>query len=334
MGLEVMKQIYLKKLIKTIVTLVILLFAVSVVTFALASLSPIDPIWAYVNGDTSLSAEQLEVLAEYWGLNEPPVTRYFKWLGNLLSGDFGNSLLYRSPVINIIKERFFMSITLMFVAWTLSGIMGFFMGVIAGVYKGSFIDYLIKTWCLILQSSPGFWIALLLILLFSVRLGWFPLGFAVPIGVLAEDVTIWNRIHHLVLPSFTLALTSVSHIALHTREKMIQALESDYAVFSISRGLSKWRFVCRHGLRNIMTPAITLHFFNISEIFGGSILAESVFNYPGLGEAAVDAGMAGDMPLLLAITLISALFVFIGNQTANLLYPLIDPRIKGGNLDV
>lgn len=321
-------------LAKISLKLILLLFAVSVVTFALASLSPIDPIWAYVNGDTSLSAEQLELISQYWGLNEPPVSRYFTWLGNLLSGDFGKSLLYRSPVIDVVKEKFMMSLALMLTSWTLSGIIGFFMGVVAGVYKGKWVDNLVKTWCLLLQSSPGFWIALILILVFSVNLGWFPIGFSVPIGVLAENVTIWDRIHHLILPSIALALTSVSHIALHTREKMIQSLESDYAVFSLSRGDSVWRFVRRHGIRNVITPAVTLHFFNISEIFGGSILAEAVFNYPGIGEAAVDAGLSGDMPLLLAITLISAVFVFVGNQVANLLYPVIDPRVAGGETDV
>lgn len=323
-----------KRLAMVFVKLVVLLFAVSIVTFALASLSPIYPVLAYVNGDMSLSAEQLEIIAEYWGLNEPPVTRYFTWLGNLLAGDFGTSLLYRSPVVDIIAQRFLTSFALMFTAWTLSGVIGFAMGVLAGVYKGSWVDSLVKTWCLVLQSSPGFWIALLLILGFSVQLGWFPLGFAVPIGVLAENVTIWDRIHHLILPAVALALTSVSHIAMHTREKMIQSLESDYAVFAYSRGDSVWHFVRHHGIRNIMTPAITLHFFNISEIFGGSILAESVFNYPGLGEAAVDAGLAGDMPLLLGITLISAVFVFVGNQTANLIYPMIDPRLRGGDVNV
>lgn len=322
------------KIIKLSIRLLIILFAVSIFTFALASLSPIDPIWAYVKGDTTLSAEQLEIIADYWGLNEPPVTRYFTWLGNLLSGDFGNSLTYNAPVLSIIKEKFGASLALMVTSWTLSGFIGFFMGVVAGVYKNTVIDYIIKVWCLVLQSSPTFWIALVLILVFSVNMGLFPIGFSVPIGVMAEDVTIWDRIHHLILPSIALSLTSVSHIALHTREKMIQCLESDYAIFSFSRGDSVWSFVRKHGLRNILTPAVTLHFFNISEIFGGSILAESVFNYPGLGEASVTAGLGGDMPLLLAITLLSAVVVFLGNQMANFLYPIIDPRIRGGDIDV
>ncbi|MFI3175576.1 MAG: ABC transporter permease [Bacillota bacterium] len=314
--------------------LIALLFSVSIVTFFLASLSPVDPIFSYTQGDTTLSAEQLEQIAVYWGLDEPPISRYFTWASNLLSGDFGTSLLYRKSVVTVIVEKFIVSFPLLLTAWILSGVIGFFMGVLAGVYKGRFVDSLIKIWCLVLQSSPEFWIALILILVFSVQLNWFPSGFAVPIGVLSENVTPLQKIHHMILPAIAISLTSVSSIALHTREKMIQALESEYATFSFARGDTVWQFVRRHGLRNIISPAITLHFFSISSIFGGSILAETVFHYPGLGEATVTAGLTFDMPLLLAIVLLSAVFVFLGNQTANFLYAIIDPRIGGGDFDV
>ena len=154
-----------------------------------------------------------------------------------------------------------------------------------------------------------------------------------PIGVEASGVTLADRIYHAILPALTLSITGVSNIALHTREKMTDIMESDYVLFARMRGEKGWRLFKYYGFRNVLLPAITLQFASISEIFGGSVLVEQVFSYPGLGQAAVTAGAAGlgsDMPLLMAITIVSALFVFGGNLAANILYGLIDPRIRRG----
>ena len=135
---------------------------------------------------------------------------------------------------------------------------------------------------------------------------------------------------HLILPAITLSLVGVANIALHTREKMIDVMESDYVLYARARGDHTWQIVKKHGLRNILLPAITLQFASISEIFGGSVLVEQVFSYPGLGNAAVSAGLAGDVPMLLGLAIISALFVFFGNLMANILYGVVDPRIRRG----
>ena len=136
--------------------------------------------------------------------------------------------------------------------------------------------------------------------------------------------------HHMVLPALTLSVLGVANIALHTREKTIDVLESDYIRFARARGLSTWSALRRHGLRNLSLPAITLQFASISEIFGGSVLVEQVFSYPGLGQAAVTAGLGGDAALLAGIAVFSAAIVFAGNLTANILYGIIDPRIRKG----
>ena len=310
--------------------IIILLFILSIVSFTLVSLSPIDPIQAYINGDLSVSVEQRAIIAERWGLNDPPVERYFYWLKNFVSGDMGTSLIFHRPVISIIKERFILSYQLMFLAWVLSGINGFLFGIWAAIKKDKLTDKLIKAYCLLLSSSPTFWIAMLMIIVFSVQFRIFPIGMAVPAGKLASEVTVLDRIYHLILPALTLSLTGISKLALHTRDKMIESLESEYALFAFARGRSKIEFVLHNGLRNVISPAITLHFMSIGELFGGSVLAETVFSYPGLGNATVEAGLQGDMPLLMGITLFGALFVFSGNLTANILYPIIDPRIKEG----
>ena len=162
------------------------------------------------------------------------------------------------------------------------------------------------------------------------HVGVVPLGMAVPAGVPSEEVTIWQKLHHLILPALTLSLLSFANIALHTREKLIDALGSDYVLFAKARGDSPMRCLCRHGLRNTMMPAITMQFASFSELFGGSVLAENVFSYPGLGAATSAAALQSDVPLLLGITLFSTLFVFTGNMLANILYGIIDPQIREG----
>jgi peptide/nickel transport system permease protein len=207
---------------------------------------------------------------------------------------------------------------------------GFALGAVAGANKGRLSDKLIKGFALVTASTPAFWLALLALLVFAVGLGWFPIGLAVPIGMESAAVSLADRLHHAVLPALVLSLVSMSGVILHTREKVISCMESDYALFAIARGETRRQVAVRHGLRNALLPAVTLQFAAISEIFGGSVLVEQVFSYPGLGKAAVAAGIGGDIPLLMAVTVISAAIVFGGNLIANLLYGAVDPRIRRG----
>ncbi len=271
--------------------MVTLLIAVSIISFILVSLSPVDPVQQYVGSVPNVSVEQRAKIAEYWGLNDPPVERFLAWGKSLLYGDFGVSLIYRRPVIDVIKEKFATSLVLMMTAWVFSGVMGFAIGCAMGIFNGKWLDKILKKFCLIMCSIPTFWIGIVFLMLFSVQLGWFPMGMSVPKGVPADQVTILQRIHHLILPALTLSFLSFANVALHTREKLVDVLESDYVLFAKARGESKWSILKRHGLRNIMLPAVTMQFGSFSELFGGSVLAETVFSYPGLG--AADCGRYG-----------------------------------------
>lgn len=317
---------------KQCIRMLLLVIAVSVVTFALMKASPIDPLQANVGQAAlgSMSQEQVEKLREYWGVNIPPVKQYLAWAKDFIRGDMGISLLYRQPVTAVIGVKLGNSLFLMVIAWILSGILGMVLGVIAGMNRGKAVDKGIKGYCLVISSTPAFWLALLFLMIFGVWLKVLPIGLSVPIGVEASGVTFADRVRHAVLPALTLSITGVSNIALHTREKMIDIMESEYVLFARARGESGWKLFRHHGFRNVLLPAITLQFASISEIFGGSVLVEQVFSYPGLGQAAVSAGLGSDLPLLVAITIISSLFVFGGNLTANLLYGVIDPRIRRG----
>lgn len=313
------------------IRMAVLLVLVSMAAFFLVSVSPLDPLRTNV-GQTalgSMSSEQIAKLQEYWGMNTPPVTRYLAWAGDFLKGDMGTSLLYRQPVARVIGERLMNSLWIMTAAWLISGILGFVLGIISGARKGRMADRLISAYALVTASTPAFWLALVLLVVFAVWLKLLPIGLSVPIGMEASAVTVGDRLIHGILPAAALSITGISNIALHTREKMAEVMESDYVLFARARGESEWSIIRRHGIRNIALPAMTLQFASVSEIFGGSVLVEQVFSYPGLGQAAVTAGLGGDVPLLLGITVISAAIVFAGNFTADLLYGVIDPRIRG-----
>lgn len=311
------------------IKLITLLLAVSVLSFMLISFSPVDPVQSYVGAEMNrVSPEQRENIADYWGLNEPKVTQFVSWGKAVLQGDFGTSLLYRSPVLSVIGERFIASIALMAIAWLISGIFGFLLGVVAGMKQGTWMDKIIKTYCFTLASTPAFWVGLLLLTVFAVSLGWFPIGLGTPAGVLSEHVTFLDKMQHLVLPAITLSILGVANVALHTRQKLIEVLETEYVRFAKAKGESGFLLLWRHGIRNVALPAISLHFASFGELFGGAVIAEQVFSYPGLGQAIVQAGLGSDVPLLLGIVLFSTMFVFVGNILADLLYRLIDPRLR------
>lgn len=312
--------------------MILLLFGVSVAAFILVSVSPIDPLQANVGQAAlgSMSVEQIEKLQDYWGVGQPPLQRFLAWASDFFRGDMGISLLYRQPVLEVIKVKLANSLWLMCIAWVISGIVGFVLGIISGLKKDTWIDKLIKGYSLLIASTPAFWLALVLLMVFAVWLKVLPIGLSVPIGMEASGVTIGDKIQHAILPALTLSITGISNITLHTREKMIDIMESDYVLFARARGESTWSIVKNHGFRNVILPALTLQFGSISEIFGGSVLVEQIFSYPGLGQAAVTAGTGSDVPLLLGITVISAAIVFGGNLIANVLYGIVDPRIRRG----
>ena len=321
-----------KYLARHIVRFVLLMLAVGLVVFALVSMSPIDPVQtnvgqaAYVNMSEAKRAQ----LASYWGGDVPFWERFANWAGALMQGDMGTSLRFNAPVSEVIAHRAANSLALMGIAWLLSGVLGFALGVASGARRGGALDRVVRSYCFLLASTPTFWLGLLILMVFAVQLGWFPIGFSVPIGVSAADVTLADAAHHLVLPALTLSVTGVANIALHTREKVVDVLESDYVRFARARGESELSVIIHHGLRNVALPAVTLQCAFVSEIFGGSVLVEQVFSYPGLGQAAVTAGLGGDVALLAGIALVSAALVFGGNLLANILYGVLDPRMRVG----
>lgn len=319
-----------KNIMYEVARMLLLLFLVSFLAFLLIAKSPIDPLSSYIGTNSTLSPEAKAEIVNHWGLNDSIPHRYLTWLVNVCHGDMGMSISYKKEVVSVIKERFAYSAVLMGLAWILSGITGFFLGVLCGVRQGGFLDRITKSFCLLVKSAPTFWIGILFLVVFAVKLGWFPIGMAVPMGKLESEVTLGDRIYHLILPVITLTIASISEIVLYTRQRVVEIINSDFILYARARGENTWQIVTRHVLRNALLPAITLQFASFSELFGGMALAENVFSYPGIGTATTTAALNGDAPLLMGIALISAVFVFTGNMIANILYKVCDPRIREG----
>ncbi|AKL96554.1 ABC-type dipeptide/oligopeptide/nickel transport system, permease component [Clostridium aceticum] len=311
--------------------IITLLIGLSILSFYLMYQSPIDPVKAYIGGDTSVTPEQIEKIEEYWGVNKSPVEQYISWIRALSAGNLGTSKLYRRPVIEIVKHRFAASLALMGAAWLLSGVFGFILGVVASMNQGKLIDKIIRWYSYILASTPTYWLGLIFLIIFAVWLKWLPVGLAVPPGLLKHEVQFIDRVRHFILPALTLSVLGVANVALHTREKMLDVLNSEYVIFAKARGEKKWEIFWNHGFRNTIIPAMTLQFAYFGELFGGSVLAEQVFSYPGLGSTLTTAGLSGDLPLLMGIIIFSALFVFSGNFIADILNTVVDPRMKEVN---
>ncbi|MBL7576369.1 ABC transporter permease [Peptoniphilus asaccharolyticus] len=213
-------------------------------------------------------------------------------------------------------------------AWVLQGVVGITLGIIAGANIGSLKDKLIKLYALIFAATPAFWIGLMLIVIFSLKLNWFPASMGAPIGVRAEDVSFLQKLKHMILPCMSLVVVGVSNLILQTRTKVEDILNSDYVLYARAKGLKKKEIVSKYALKNMLLPGLTLQFAYFSELFSGTVLVENVFNYPGLGNLTVEAGLRGDMPLLLGLVVFSSVFVYAGNRICDVLYLFIDPRLR------
>lgn len=300
--------------------LIILLILVSAGTFTLLSFSPVDPIRAYIGNDLlHVPPQQYHLIATRWGLDQPEWLRFWHWFTQVIKGDLGYSMVYNAPVSQIIGDRFALSFVLLASSWLLSGLLGIVLGLSAGRYLHRWPDRLICHFSYLLSSLPTFWIGLLLLVIFAVHWQWFPVCCAWAPGHNTGNASPEERLHHLILPMIALSLTGIGQIALHTREKVAETMRSDFVNYARAQGEKGWGLLRVQVLRHALTPAFCLQFSSVGELIGGSLLAEKVFAYPGLGQATIDAGLRGDIPLLMGIVLFCTVLVFCGNSFAAVL---------------
>lgn len=315
-------------MLSKLLRLLSLLFASTLIAFVLIRYSPIDPVKQYLIGKPDVSEQQREQIKERWGLNKSGPTQYLLWLKSIVKGDLGESIVYRTSVKKVILERMKNTLMLMLVAWILTGVLGYFLGLWMGMNSDTLLDRILKKICLILMSVPTYWIGLVMLMIFAVKLGWLPIGFSQPIGIENDQISLWQRISHLILPCLTIVLTSFPELALYTRQKTIDVFQSDYVLFSQARGYSKSQILKTHGFIHTIGQAVIIQFTSFASLFGGSILAENVFSYPGLGTAITTATVQSDVPLILGITLFSIIFVFTGNLLADIITGFLNPIYK------
>ncbi|HHE8444587.1 TPA: ABC transporter permease [Citrobacter braakii] len=319
----------MKSVVGHFLRLIVLLVLVAAGTFMLLSFSPVDPIRAYIGNDLlHVPPEQYARIAARWGLDQPLWERFGHWFIRVLQGDLGYSMLFNAPVASVIKERFATSFALLGGAWLLSGILGTAMGFVAGRYLNRWPDKVICRLSYLLSSLPTFWIGMLLLALFAVRWPVFPVCCAWEPGNSGDMATLAERLRHLVLPVCALSLLGLGQITLHTRESIASVMKSDFVRFARSQGDKGWSLLRHQVLRHAITPALCLQFASLGELLGGALLAEKVFAYPGLGQATIDAGLRGDLPLLMGIVLFSTVLVFIGNSLSTWLVYVLNRALE------
>lgn len=301
-----------------------LLIGITIISFAIVKAAPGGPTALLM--DPKLKPEDKVKFEEKYGLNDPIHVQYGKWLGNMVKGDFGTSLVRRGvPVSEMIMDRLPNTLLLMAVSTFLAIIIAIPLGIISAMRPYTKIDYTVTFFSFLGLATPNFWLGIMLIIVFSVQLGWFPAG---GVATLNAPFSIWDRIHHLILPAFVLATADMAGLTRYTRSSMLEVLNQDYIRTAKSKGFKERKVVFKHGLRNGMIPIITIFGLMLPAFIGGAAITERVFGWPGIGMLFIDSAFTRDYPVIMALTVISAVFVVIGNLLADILYAIFDPRIE------
>jgi len=298
------------------------LLLVSMMVFGLQQLMPGDP--ALVLAGEERDPAVLEQIRAELKLDQPLVLQYLHWIGNVVQGDLGFSWRIREPVTNLVATKLPVTLQLAAMAFAIAVVIGVPLGVLSAVKKNSFWDYLANGMGLAGLSTPNFWLGIMLILLISVKLGWLPPSGYVP---LAED---WRQsLATTIMPAFVLGTGIAAVFMRHTRSAMLTALEQDYVRTARAKGLSEFIVVARHALRNALVPVVTLGALELGTLLSGAVLTEQVFSIPGFGKLIVDAVFNRDYPVVQGVVLVTATVYILLNLAADVLYVLINPRMRG-----
>ena len=300
-------------LTRRLIQAALILLGVSLITFALLYLLPADPVRQIAG--RSATPQTVESIRQQLGLDQPFVVQYWRYLTNLLSGDLGRSYIQRSEVSELIVSRLPASLLLMVGAILCELIIGLSMGLIAAVKRGTATDQALMVGSFIGVSAPQFVVGLLLLYVFAVKLGWFPIG----------GYGTWR---HMVLPSLTLGILGAGWYSRMMRSSMIDVLRQDYIRTARAKGLAQRAVLFSHALPNAILPVVAMIGIDIGLFMGGIVVVESVFGWPGIGQLAWQAIQRVDIPIIMGVTLVSACAIVLGNLLADIVAPFIDPRIK------
>jgi peptide/nickel transport system permease protein len=319
----------------------VVLWAVVTLTFLVLRLAPGNPL--DVLAARMIESEQIERVRAEWGLDQPVWRQYLTFLGNLLQGDMGIALSSGAPVTRLLAERMPPTVELALAAMLISTIVGVGAGLISSVTTNKWLDYSLRAFAVLGLSVPWFWIAIVLIIIFSVRLGWTPVGGRIAAGMSYRTITgfmlidtlitgnwpaLFSFLRHLALPALAIGLTSAGFVARLTRSTMLEALRADYIRTARSRGLRERAVVLGHALRNALLPILTLQGLQFGTLLGGAVITEIVFSWPGLGRLLLDGILRRDYPIVQGTVILVAFCYVLANLIVDVLYHVVDPRLR------
>ena len=315
-----------KYLIQRVTESILVLIAMSFLIYGIMALMPGDPIDVMVQSDPNLTTSDAERLKALYGLDKPLLERYKNWLSSALAGDFGYSRIHNRPTLEILVPRLTNTTWLMAASLFLSLILAIPLGIYSALHPYSRSDYFINLLALGGISIPVFWLALMLIILFSVSLGWLPAGGMGSTG----DGGLTDRISHMILPVITLSIASIGSLTRYVRSAMMEVLRNEYIRTARAKGLSRYKIVYKHALRNAMIPVVTVLALSFGTLFSGALITETMFSYLGMGKLIYDSIIGNDYNLALVSLLFATGLVLTGNLLADLAYAWLDPRISYG----
>ncbi len=315
-------------IIKRLMQSGLLIFLVLTITFFLLHFAPGDPMAKYYNR-TGISPETVEMMRVKFGLDKPVGEQYIKWVASFIRGDFGFSIHYNRPVRDIIFEAIPNTLRLTIAALLLYIVIGISLGIFSAVKKDTLFDKVNTVIALFLYSIPSFWLSLMLIFLFSLKLGILPSSHMQSIGMQGAGwfELLCDRARHLVMPAFVLGVASAAGMARYMRGSMLDVLREDYIRTARAKGLENKSVILKHAFRNAAIPVVTIIGLSIPFLLGGAVVVEKIFSWPGMGRLAVDAIYARDYPIVLAVNFVVGVMVILGNLMADIGYALLDPRI-------
>ena len=309
-------------IVKRILQMIPVIILVSIFSFMIIHFAPGDPINMYIRQD--MTQQEIDELRVDLGLDGTIAEQYLAWLSNICRGNWGNSLINHQPVAKQIFEKLPATLLLMGTSFVLSILMSIPLGLVSGMKKNKAADQFISIFAYIGISIPAFWLALMLIIIFSLNLHWLPSNGMRTVGRNAVLDILW----HLILPGIVLSVGNTAVFTRYIRSNTITQLEEEYVLTAKAKGVSKRRIMTGHVLKNCLLPIITIAGMNLASLVTGSFIIESVFGWPGMGTLGMSAINSRDYPMIMGFTMLSCVILIIGNFIADLLYGVADPRIK------
>jgi peptide/nickel transport system permease protein len=301
-------------------------FTISALIFFASRLSPIDPILAMIPPDMASDSANLAQLREELGLNDHIILQYLTWLKNIATGDFGYSLQSGQQISEILALRMPATLELVLTALILSTILALTLGLFAGAKKGGIADKLSRVLGVVGIAIPDFFIGLALLNVFAYRVSWLPSGNRVAPG----QVTFWDRFPNYSLPVATLTIAMLAVLIRYTRNSVLDTLNRDFVKTARSKGVPEWRVLYSHVFRNSLGPVMVLLAFRLPLLVGGSILVETVFQWPGIGTTIIAAVTASDYPVIMVVSMLIAMVILVASFLVDIVKSILDPRVRLG----